>query len=82
MTTDVKSLFDIMSLRLRMYDEGTIHPDKVVSDATRELVHKLGRLEPTEGIDVRILSADPIHAQYIRTRTGEVLAEINAKQNV
>lgn len=82
MTIDVKSLFNIMSLRLRIYDAGTIHPAKFVSDATRELVHKLGRLEPTEDIDVRILNSDPIHAQYIRTRTGEVLAEIDAKQNV
>lgn len=82
MSTDVKSLFDIMSFRLSRYDAGTIHPAKVVFDATRELVQKLGTLEPTEDIDIRVLSSDPLHAQYIRKRTGEVLAEIDEKQNV
>ena len=82
MGTSVKSLLDIMSVRLAMYDAGTIRPAKVVADATRALVQRLGGLEPTEDIEVFILDREPLHAQYIRTRTGEVLAEIDETKSI
>jgi hypothetical protein len=59
-----------------MYEEGVICPAKCVVDATKELVLMLGKLEPLENIEIAILSEDPIHAQYIRSKTHEILAEI------
>ena len=63
-----------------MCDAGTIRPEAIVVDATKRLVHRLRELDPTEDIDLFILNRDPLHAQYVRTRTGEVLAEIVATQ--
>lgn len=82
MSTDVKSLLNIMTVRLAMYDAGTIHPARVVFDATRTLVGRLHDLESTEAIEVHILGRDPLLLQYIRVETGEVLAEIDETQNI
>lgn len=82
MSTDAKSLLDIMSLRLALYDEGTIRSAKFVADATKVLVHRLSTLEPVEDIEISILNENPLHVQYIRSSTGEVLAEIDEAANV
>ncbi len=80
--TTVKSLLDVMAFRLSMIDAGTIRPTKVVVDATRILVQQLGDLDSTEEIEVSILNRDPLLAQYIRTKTGEVIAEIDENQSM
>lgn len=79
--TTAKALLNIMSVRLAMYNDGTIHPAKIIADLTKDLVQRLDKLEPTEDIEIRIFSEDPLHARYIRTRTGEVLAEIDQSTN-
>ena len=76
----VKSLFDVMSIRLAMIDAGTISPSKSVADATRKLVLALSELDSNEEIEVSILQRNPIKAQYIRVKTGAVLSEIDAPQ--
>jgi DNA-binding HxlR family transcriptional regulator len=79
--TTAKALLHIMSVRLALYNDGTIHPEKIIAHLTKDLVQRLEKLEPTEGIEIRIFSEDPLHAQYVRTRTGEVLAEIDQSTN-
>jgi hypothetical protein len=81
MTTSVKPLLNIMSIRLGMYEDGTIQPAEIVKNAVATLVARLRDLESTEEIDVSILSENPILVQYIRKSTGEVLAEIDATKN-
>jgi hypothetical protein len=63
-----------------MQQEGLTHPAPHVIDATRKLVDELRRLDPTEAIDVRILTNDPIYGQFVRVSTGVVLAEIRDPQ--
>jgi hypothetical protein len=82
MSATVKSLADVMTVRLAMIDAGSISPSKLVVEATRKLVQELGKLESSEEIEVSILQRDPLKAQYIRTKTGVVLAEIDATQDV
>jgi hypothetical protein len=65
-----------------MIDAGTITPSELVVEATRKLVQELGELDSNEEIDVSILQRDPLKAQYIRTKTGVVLAEIDATQDI
>ena len=77
MSATVKSLVDVMTLRLAMIDAGTISPSESVVEATRTLVKNLGEIDSNEEIDVSILQKSPMRAQYIRTRTGEILAEID-----
>ena len=43
---------------------------------------ELGELDSNEEIEVLILQRDPLKAQYIRTKTGVVLAEIDATQDI
>jgi hypothetical protein len=82
MSATVKSLADVMSFRLAMIDAGTISPSKLVVEATRKLVQELGELDSNEEIEVSISQRDPLKAQYIRTKTGVVLAEIDATQDI
>jgi hypothetical protein len=82
MSTTVKSLVDVMSFRLAMIDAGTISPSKLVVEATRKLVQELGELDSNEEIEVLIMQRDPLMAKYIRTKTGAVLAEIDATQYI
>ena len=74
--TNAKSLLRIMTVRRDMQVQGITHPQPCVVAATKDLVEKLTRLDPTELIDVIVLAEVPIHAQYVRTKTGEILAEI------
>lgn len=82
MSATVKSLVDTMGIRLRMIDAGTISPSKSVVEATRRLVHELEELDSNEEIQVLILQRDPLMAQYIRMKTGAVLAEIDGTQYI
>ena len=77
MGVPVKSLLRTMSFRLGMQEDGTTHPHIVVADATRILVGKLQELDNDEDIEIAIVSREPLFARYIRTESGEVLAEIN-----
>jgi hypothetical protein len=78
--TTAKSLLRIMAVRQGMQIGGITHPPSAVVNATNELVERLISLDPMEAIDVHVVAEHPIHAQYIRTKTGELLAEIKAEQ--
>jgi hypothetical protein len=65
-----------MTVRHDMQVKGITHPQPSVVNATKQLVEKLAKLDPLEAIDVVVLAEDPVHAQYIRAKTGELLAEI------
>lgn len=77
----VKSLLQTMTIRRAMQVEGITHPHLSVANATKQLVEKLATLDPTEAINVVILAKNPVHAQYIRAKTGELLAEIQMEDN-
>jgi hypothetical protein len=74
MTTTAASLLNVMRIRLSMCDSGTIAPPSVVVEATRALVDELGILDPEEEVEIAY-SENPFHAQYIRRKTGKILAE-------
>ena len=76
MSTMAQALLNIMSVRLRMQTEGITNPHPAVQAATKQLVQKLSELAPDENIDIA-LHTGAAFAQYIRTATGEVLAEIS-----
>jgi len=74
MSTTVASLLGIMKVRLSMYETGVIAPPLEVIVATRALVAELDVLTPKEIVDI-VYSRNPFHAQYIRKKTGKLLAE-------
>lgn len=82
MSTTVKSLGDVMALRLAMINAGTISPSKLVVEATRKLVKELDEIDSNEEIEVSILQKSPLKAQYIRTKTGAILAEIDVTHDL
>jgi hypothetical protein len=59
--TSAKSLLRIMTIRHDMQVKGVTHPEPCVLKATRDLVEKLAKLDPTEVIDVVVLTDDPVH---------------------
>ena len=77
MGTTVGQLLDIMKVRLAMQIDGTTNPSSQVKKATESLVEKLASIDKNEIIDIVIINPELLNAQYIRSRTGEVLAEIN-----
>jgi hypothetical protein len=79
--TSAKSLLRIMTIRHSMQMEEITHPQPSVVSATKQLVEKLATLDPTEAIDVVVLAENPVHAQYIRAKTGELLAEMQIEDN-
>ena len=81
MNATVKSVADVMSLRLAMIDAGTISPTKLVVEAARKLMKELQELDSDEEIEVSIFQRNPLKARYTRTMTGAVLAEIEATQD-
>ena len=76
MSTTAQALLNIMSVRLQMQTEGRINPHPAVRAATEQLVQKLSELAPDENIDIALHTGSAF-AQYIRSATGEVLAEIS-----
>jgi hypothetical protein len=80
--TSAKSLLLIMTIRHGMHVKGKIHPHPSVVDATEQLVKKLAELDPSEPIDIVVLSKNPVHAQYLRAKTGELLAEIKIEEDL
>jgi hypothetical protein len=42
----------------------------------RKLVAALEVLEPSEQVDIRVRSENPIHAEFVRMKTGELLAQL------
>jgi len=79
MSTTAKELLSIMTVRLKMQESGVTSPAQSVKDATRQLVTQLAHLAPEEEIDVAVVQSDPLHARYIRSKTGQVLAELHAQ---
>jgi hypothetical protein len=75
MSANAGELFEIMKVRLKMQDDGLTNPSESVKLATKALVEKLAAIDSSESIEVSFGST-PI-AKYIRSSTGEVLAEIN-----
>jgi hypothetical protein len=80
MTTTAEELLNIMSVRLSMQEDGITKPRPSVVLATKQLVEKLSVLSPTEGVEITY-TLEPFHARYIRSQTGEVLAEILEREN-
>jgi hypothetical protein len=78
--TSAKSLLQIMTVRQGMQVRGITHPHPSVVNATNELVERLTSLDPTEAINVVVVAENPVQVQYIRAKTGELLAEIRAEQ--
>ena len=76
MSTTAQALLSIMSVRLQMQATGVINPHPNVQAATKQLFQKLSALAPDENIHIA-LHTGTAFAQYIRTATGEVLAEIS-----
>jgi hypothetical protein len=70
-----------MTIRHSLQLEGRSHPHPSVVEATRQLVEKLAQLDPTETIDIIVVAENPVLAQYIRAKTGELLAEIDTGGN-
>ncbi|NJA08196.1 hypothetical protein HC024_21035 [Methylococcaceae bacterium WWC4] len=77
MSAIAKDLLQIMTVRLKMQEAGITSPSQSVRDATKQLVAKLEAVAPDEEIEVAIINNDPLYAKYIRTKTGQVLAEIH-----
>jgi hypothetical protein len=75
MGANAGELLETMTVRLKMLMEGTINPSDSVKAATRVLVEKLSAIDPSE--DVEIYKKTSSLVEYIRSSTGEVLAEIN-----
>ena len=75
MSTTAEALLNIMSVRLAMQESGTTKPHPSAALATRQLVQKLSVLAPSESIEISY-TLEPFHARYVRSQTGEVLAEI------
>lgn len=80
MSTTAQALLNIMTVRLKMQEDGTISTARSVKDATRQLVSQLVPLSPEEDIEVLVVERDPLHARYIRTKTGQILAEIHGQE--
>ena len=77
-TTRAGELLRIMSLREAIHEKRRTHPHSSVVSATRQLVSKLSLLAPDELIEIKY-EVDPIRAWYLRCQTGEVLAEIDTR---
>ena len=80
-TTTAGELLRIMKVRLACQDEGITDPPPSVKEVTRALVRKLSQLESAEAIRIDVLSSQPLVARYVRTATGEALAEISGDQD-
>lgn len=78
MSTNAKSLLKIWSIRLSLYEEGHVSPHPSVAQAARQLVERLRQLPPEEPIGIDSISK-PLHAKFIKEKTGEVIAEIKEK---
>jgi hypothetical protein len=56
--------------------KGLTRPNPGTVNAMKGLADKLAKLSPTEFIDVLAVAEKPLHVQYIRSKTGELLADI------
>jgi hypothetical protein len=74
------SLLDAMKVRLSMIESGMISPNPLVATATRQLIERLSELPPDEKIQVSY-TTNPLHVQYFRHSTGEVIAEFRMPEN-
>jgi hypothetical protein len=75
MSGNIGELFETMKVRLKMQEDGLSNPSDSVKLATRTLVQKLAKIDPLETFEVSF--SGQALAKYIRSSTGEVLAEIN-----
>ena len=77
MGVPVKSLLRTMLIKRGMAEDGTTRPDIVAVNLFRTLVDRLQELDSDEEIEINVVSSEPLFAQYIRSKTGEILAEIS-----
>jgi len=75
MSANAGELFETMKVRLKMQEDGLTNLSDSVKFATKALVEKLATIDSSESIEVNFGRASI--AKYIRSSTGEVLAEIN-----
>lgn len=80
MSTTAEALLNIMSVRLAIQESERTQPHPSVAFATRQLVQKLSALEPGERVELSY-TLEPLHVRYVRSQTGEVLAEILESDN-
>lgn len=80
MSTTAEALLNIMSVRIVMQESGMTKPHSAVVIATQQLVQKLAALAPSESVEISY-TLEPLHARYVRSQTGEVLAEILVQDN-
>jgi hypothetical protein len=80
-TTTAGELLRIMKVRLACQDEGITDPPSAVEEVTQALVQKLSQLESSEAIEIEVLSSRPLVARYVRSATGEALAELSGAQD-
>lgn len=80
MSTTAKSLLNIWPVRLGMYESSHVSPHPAVVQAAKQLAQRLRHLPAEEPIEISYV-VEPLHAKFIREKTGEVLAEIKEEQN-
>jgi len=68
MSTTAKELLNIMTVRLKMQENGITSPVASVKVATEQLIAQLESLSPEEQIDVVVVKEVPLHARYIRAK--------------
>jgi hypothetical protein len=75
MSTTARELLSIMKARLSILESEGTEPHASAAAATRQLVERLAVLPPSEVIQIEY-TTEPLHAQYIRESSREVLAEV------
>jgi hypothetical protein len=74
-STTGESLLRIWSLRLKMADDGTIHPSEGARRSAMALVKKLREIDDRELIEIDVIEGRELLARFIRTFNGEIIAE-------
>jgi len=75
-TVSAGALLKIWSLKKGMHEDGTTHPSESGRRLARLLVEKLSQLDSSEAIEIVAAKNDQLPAKFVRTATGEVLAEL------
>lgn len=76
MSAKAGDLLNIMDLRLRIQQDRDTNPAEAIKVATKLLVEKLSKIDPNEDIVINAVNSNGVFAQYIRKKTGVVLAEL------
>ena len=79
MSTTAGALLNIMMVRKELQDDGLVQPHPSVVIATRQLILALQTLPVDDRIEIDNES-NPLRAKYVRSQTGEVLAQIDTSE--